>query len=214
MPAFIDRTGHRYGRLTVVRRAENSKHRHTRWECLCDCGTTTVVDSPSLATGNSTSCGCLFTEQLLERNTKHGRAGSPSEGSTYSVWMSMRGRCNNHRHVSYPYYGGRGIKVCPRWDCFEAFLEDMGERPEGMSIERLDVNGDYCPENCVWIPLIEQNKNTRRNVQVTYKGRAMIALDFAREIGRKPGLVYRWLKQGLTPEQIAAKPKPRPKELT
>lgn len=198
MPAFIDRTGHRYGRLTVLRRAENDKHGNTRWECLCDCGTFTVVNSSAFWAGRTRSCGCRFNK----RSTTHGLHGT----RTYKVWGAMKDRCSNPNNKAYRHYGGRGIKVCERWMKFENFLADMGEVPEGMSIERVDVNGDYCPDNCVWLPLAKQNKNTRTNVRVTYKGREMIALDFAREIGRNRNLIYCWLKQGLTPEQIAAKP--------
>lgn len=109
--------------------------------------------------------------------------------------------------ISDALHGGRGITVCERWMKFENFLADMGEVPEGMSIERLDVNGNYCPENCVWLPNSEQRKNVRNNVHVTYEGEKMIAADFARRIGRAPQRVYEWLKQGLTPEQMADKRK-------
>lgn len=207
----IDRTGRKYGRLTAVRRAENDKHGNSQWECLCDCGAVAIVSSPSLATGNTKSCGCLSKElagiRARERSTTHGLSNT----RTYKVWAGMRKRCRNPNDIAYYYYGGRGIKVCERWMKFENFLADMGEVPEGMSIERLDVNGDYCPENCVWLPNSEQRKNVRNNVHVVYEGEKMILSDFARKIGRRPSRISTWLKKGFTPEQMLTKPKRKPK---
>lgn len=208
----IDRTGRKYGRLTAVRRVENDKHGNAQWECLCNCGAVVIVDSCRLATGNTNSCGCLSRElssaRLTERSTTHGLSNT----RTYKVWAGMRKRCRNPNDIAYCYYGGRGIKVCERWMKFENFLADMGEVPEGMSIERLDVNGDYCPENCVWLPNSEQRKNVRNNVHVVYEGEKMILADFARKIGRHPSRVSGWLKKGFTPEQMLTKRRRKPKE--
>ena len=209
MTAFIDRTGQKYGRLTVLRRSENTKHGHTQWECLCDCGNTKVVATPLLAAGYTASCGCLRVEVATERSTTHGKAGgrSATRSRTYQAWSSMRKRCSNPNSAYYHCYGGRGIKVCERWQKFENFLEDMGECPDDMSIERINVNADYCPENCKWATNFEQSRNTRRNVRVIYQGREMAAVDFARALGRRPSTVYYWFREGFTTEQIIEKAK-------
>jgi hypothetical protein len=150
----IDMTGKKCGRLTVIEGA-GSKRGQLRWRCKCDCGNETVAFGYDLRTGHKASCGCLYAER--KPRLTHGMTGKP----TYNSWCSMRARCNNPRNQDYAGYGGRGITVCDRWNDFEAFLADMGEMPEGYSIERKDVNGNYEPSNCKWIPMAEQALNRR-----------------------------------------------------
>lgn len=153
MSFFQDITGQRFGRLIVLslyRRGSSGVH--SRWLCLCDCGQTRVASGSSLKRGRTTSCGC--------GRITHGSWGSP----TYRSWHMMLQRCTNPRNTHYAYYGGRGITVCERWLKFENFLADMGERPLGTSIDRIDVDGNYEPGNCRWATPKQQMNNRRRSV--------------------------------------------------
>jgi len=176
---IIDLTGQRFGRLVVVSRAENSKAGHPRWNCVCDCGGTTIADGQNLRNGHTRSCGCLIKEGAVESFRTHGMHETP----TYGIWSCMKQRCTNPKHPSYKDYGGRGIKVCERWSEFENFYEDMGEEPRGLSLERKNNNGNYCPENCIYATQKEQTRNTRRTVLIEYQGKTQCMKDWAKELG-------------------------------
>lgn len=162
MSAPIDMTGQVLGRLTVVRRAGSTKDGKARWDCVCVCGRTLAVEGKSLRTGNTRSCGCLKAEGNAFR---HGKCHTPE----WVVWCSMRQRCSDPKTKSYVDYGGRGIRVCRRWSEFLSFFEDMGKRPAGCSIDRIDTNGNYTPKNCRWATRKQQNRNTRRNRFLVYR---------------------------------------------
>ena len=150
MGKIKDKVGDVYERLTVVSKSHIDKNKKTIWNCLCICGNTCKVSGSNLVTGHTLSCGCLQKERTIEGSTTHGGRYRPE----YSVWCNIKARCYNKECEKFPNYGGRDIKVCDRWlNSFENFLEDMGERPKGVgySIERRDVNGDYYPDNCLWI---------------------------------------------------------------
>lgn len=130
-----------------------------RWECVCDCGNVVFVNGAHFRNGSSKSCGC--TRKRNFNSITHGQTrGGPTP--TYNSWRGMIDRCTNPNNSDYKYYGSQGVLVCPRWrDSFEAFREDMGDRPEGLTLDRIDPNGNYCPENCRWTTISEQNKNKR-----------------------------------------------------
>ena len=154
MPNFIDITGQRFGRLIALKQAGLSKSRSVLWLCRCDCGVTVIVSSGNLRGGNSRSCGCRKGGVIH----RHSRVGS----RTYHSWSAMLQRCNNPNNVGYKNYGGRGITVCQPWQTFANFLADMGERPPGRTLDRIDNDRGYSPDNCRWATYSEQTTNQRR----------------------------------------------------
>lgn len=158
-----DLTWKKFERLLVIKAesASNSK-RNIVWKCLCDCGKETNATGSELRGLHKRSCGCLHSDVLAQMSTKHGHAKAKNLSPTYVSWASMQTRCTNENSRNFKHYGGRGISVCDRWKSFENFLADMGERPDGMSIDRIDVDGNYEPSNCKWSNQSEQVKNQRR----------------------------------------------------
>lgn len=165
---FNDLTGSVFGRLTVIEQAPKVNGR-TAFKCACTCGNTVAVMARSLLSGNTRSCGCLHSEQLKERFTKHGERWT----RLYHIWLAMRARCRNSQNTAYKHYGARGISVCAEWDrsysCFRSWALSHGY-DDSLSIDRIDVDGNYCPENCRWVDWDTQCYNKTNTRYLTYKG--------------------------------------------
>ncbi len=192
--------GQRFGRLVVIGRAPNRPGvSNAIWLCRCDCGNESEVRSAALKNESIRSCGCLGRDHdAIARKTKHGMTSSRE----YRRWAGIKQRCNNPNDLGYKNYGGRGIRMCDRWnDSFENFLEDMGEAPPGMSIDRIDNDGDYDPSNCQWATPATQHRNRRNNHRMTARGKTMILWDWHKETGANRSTVLSRLRRGWTDEE-------------
>lgn len=158
-------TNQRFGRLFVTKKIGLDKRSNVLWECKCDCGKVIQTTSPNLVSGKSKSCGCLGAENRLKSVTKHGATKNKSRTNEYSIWNGMKNRCLNPKNNGYKNYGGRGIKICDRWNDFANFLADIGPRPgKEYSLDRIDSNGNYEPSNCRWATRKEQAATKRLKV--------------------------------------------------
>lgn len=188
MSKKLNLTGQRFGRLLALEIGEGHvwrDRRITNWKCVCDCGITKVVRTGCLISGNTKSCGCLSLES--KKTVRHGL----SHSRTYKSWSGMWTRCRGKKH-----YADRGITVCERWKLFENFLADMGERPPNLSIERIDNNGNYCPENCKWATQKEQTFNRRVTLLATINGITKPAIEWADGCGVNRKAFYYRLSRG------------------
>jgi hypothetical protein len=207
MPAFQDLTGQRFGRLVAISYAGTSK-----WLCKCDCGREIATKAQSLKDGVTRSCGCLRIEMFKTSVRTHGR----SHDSVYRTWRAMINRCENKNLEGYYLYGGKGVRVCERWrNSFEAFLEDMGEKPSpAHSIDRIDGSLDYSPDNCRWATKREQADNTSRNTHLTFQGETLNVTQWARKLGINPITLFWRLANGWSVEEILKTPARRNTPLT
>lgn len=184
MSRKLDLKGQRFGKLKVIKLTKNKKGVSV-WECLCNCGKTTFVVYNKLHTGHTKSCGCLAQEMGVCVRT-HNCSNRNKRTFEYWIWASMLKRCKSKTDKSFKNYGGRGIKVCERWHKFENFLEDMGEKPTPKhSIDRIDNNGNYCPENCRWATQKEQARNKRNNYLITFRGKTKCLQQWAEDYNIK-----------------------------
>lgn len=172
--------GLKFGRWTVIESSEvRTAARGKMWICRCECGSIKLISSLSLKNGMSKSCGCLKSDLAKRQNLIHGHETKKGKSRTYTTWDNMTQRCTNPNRPEYKYYGGRGITICTEWKDFATFYADMGERPNGMSLDRIDTNGNYEPNNCKWSTRAEQMLNRRPYSQRSDKGtkRTKIAIE-------------------------------------
>lgn len=167
----------------------NNKNGKTHWICSCSCGHIDNVCSASLINGLSTKCVLCYQKSM----PIHGYTCKDDRHPLYNLWVTMLSRCENPNHIGFHLYGGRGIKVCERWHNLELFHKDMGERPEGFSIERINVNGDYTPENCKWASNKEQGRNRRNNRILEYQGEKKSLAEWAELLEVKYHTLHKYL---------------------
>lgn len=179
-PKFEDISGQKFGRLTAIKCLGTNEAKQTLWECQCECGNTIVAHKQNLKNGHTKSCGCYNKDIASERAKTHGE----SRSRIYIIWHDMLLRCYSTKHASYNLYGGRGITVCAEWkDSYETFRDWAYNNgySESLSIDRKDVNGNYCPENCRWSDGYVQANNTRRNRMFTINGRTDTLANWCRK---------------------------------
>ena len=189
-----DHSGERFGRLTAQYWYKSEKDGRIYWHCICDCGNERDIRSDSLTSGNTTSCGCLHREISSRVCGDNFRKDGLSSDRLYGIWSAMKSRCYNPSENGYSYYGGRGISVCTEWiHDFKAFYDWSlaNGYSEGLSIDRIDVDGDYCPENCRWADSKTQSRNRTDNVKLTIFGITMVQEDWAKLVGISSGRIHR-----------------------
>lgn len=194
---YINKIGKRFDRWVVLERLNKKTKGYYWFKCQCDCGTIKSVFGGSLRDGGTQSCGCL----RLERSTTHGM----TKTGTFKSWDSMLQRCTNPKAPDYPRYGGKGIKVEDEWLNFENFYKDMGERPEGTSLDRYPNNkGNYGPGNCRWATQKQQSKNKSVTRYLTYKGKTKLILDWSIEKQIPYDLLLRRVNRGAREDELFA----------
>lgn len=200
---FKDLTGKVFGYLTVLERGENSNGGSARWKCRCICGRETLVVSAALNSGKTISCGCMGLKHATEAKLKHGDALCRQRNRLYEIWAAVKRRCYNPHCDAYPYYGGKGIKVCPEWMEYESFKEwaMTNGYADNLSIDRIDSNGDYEPSNCQWIPMSENISRAKR-YPLSMQQKAFAMLDsgenqaaVAEALGISRFTLNRWRKE-------------------
>jgi hypothetical protein len=195
-------SGEKYGRLTAVRKTAEKYFNAYKWEFLCDCGKTVLL-AASHVMGTQRSCGCSKLESKPSLSHGHSATIDGPKTPTYASWSQMKSRCNGNDPKTAHHYKGRGIKVCDRWaNSFENFLADMGERPEGTSLDRWpDMNGNYEPGNCRWATQAQQLANTRRTIFVEYNGARTCLKHACINAGISYDLVRGRIRRGVSPQE-------------
>ena len=217
MSRLIDLSGKTFGRLTVVKQLPTvytARGSRTRWLCKCSCGNELEVDAYSLRSGHTQSCGCLQSEIAAKRIAERTKTHGQSKSKLFKIWMSMRNRCSYPNTRYYKDYGGRGIRVCDEWEnSFESFRKwalQTGydeNAPKGQyTIERINVDGNYCPENCKWATTKEQANNKRNTLYLTFNGITQSAAMWADEYGLKHTTLYERLRKGWSIEDAITRP--------
>lgn len=195
--------GRRFGHLVVLRRTDTKVDGSYLREVQCDCGKIFLDRMAHIQNGKNPSCGCIRKQKLIARNTSHGL----SHLREYKLWKDMKGRCYRKNNKRYADYGGRGIQVCQEWrDDFMAFYRDMGECPDGLSLDRIDNDGDYCSENCRWATDLEQANNKRNNIILEFEGKALTITQWANELGIKRDTLAARYKIGWSVERMLTTP--------
>lgn len=202
--SHVEFIGKRFGRLTVIGYAGRNEHGAILLKCECDCGNVKVIRKNNLARGSTKSCGCYKREVLKVCNKTHGHKPIAGASPLYRIHQNMKTRCTNPNSYNYKWYGAKGIAVCDEWKQFSDFEKwaMSTNYVEGLSLERKDVEKNYCPDNCTWIPLEHQNKNKRSNIKQTIHGKEMNLADVARNYGFVYGTIQNRYRRGLRNEQL------------
>jgi hypothetical protein len=199
----IDLTGHVFGRLTVVSFSHKDKSGHSCWHCKCECGKEIIVSFGQLKQGITRSCGCLRREMASINNSKHGDSHGGKQSRLYRIWMGMRSRCNNPHSKDFYLYGKRGIAVCESWDAYENFRDwalSKGYNNK-LSIDRVDSNLGYSPDNCRWVNNLIQANNKRNNLLITAFGETRTISDWGRVLGIRATTIRLRFHKGYSPEE-------------
>ena len=195
MGNFKDKTGMRFGKLTVIEYAGSNAKQHSLWLCKCECGKTTIVRGGNLTSGNTTSCGCKDHHLAKTR--------------IYDIWHGMKSRCYRKNHVHYKNYGGRGISVCDEWkNDFMSFYDWAIKNgyDDSLTIDRINNDGNYCPENCRWVTQQEQMNNTRFNRNITFNGETHTLTEWSRICGISISSLYYRIRSGWELEKVFGTP--------
>lgn len=194
--------GKKFSKLYVLSPAQKP----ATWVCLCDCGKLCEKSQTNLRRGDAKSCGCLRLEYNQNRRRFHGKPfGRHSHKTEYTIWACAKSRCINPKDTNYKNYGARGIKMCPAWsESFEQFIKDMGRRPQGLTLDRIDFNKGYSKENCRWATQKEQQNNKRTNTIMTYKGKRLNLKQWSELTGIRYDTVVNRYTKGLEPEKVLA----------
>jgi hypothetical protein len=209
MSKLIDLTGLRFGRLVVARRGTNSNNGHPRWDCVCDCGGRTTATLTNLKKGRTQSCGCLQRERTGAAAKISSATHRMTKTAEHRSWSAMRSRCLNPNATGYERWGGRGITITKRWDKFENFLADMGPRPSpSHTLDRIDKDGNYEPDNCRWATKLEQANNRRDNEMIVINGTSVTLRNALRDAGSVISIdqARRRIRKGWPPEAAVSTP--------
>ena len=209
MGKFVDITGNKYNRLLVFERIGTDKNGNATYLCLCDCGNWTEANANELKNNHKKSCGCLHNEINSEfgKRKSHFIHGE-SKTNLHKIWQGMIQRCHNPKNPAYSYYGGRGIFVCPEWHDYTIFSKWAHDNcyVDGLSIERIDNDLEYSPDNCKWIPRSEQSKNRRSVLKYEYNGATKTLREWGEEVGIKPKILWSRIHSGWTIERALTQP--------
>lgn len=205
---YIDITNKRFGRLVAIKPCEKTKH-GWKWLCKCDCGNSSIVLKHLLTSGHTTSCGCYHKERTRQAHYKNGE----SHTRLYKVWLGMKGRCENPKDKSYIDYGNRGISVCEEWQDYMVFKSwayangyDENAKPGDCTIDRIDNNGNYEPDNCKFSNVKEQANNRRSSRMITFRGETLSIAGWAEKTGLRHGLILNRINNGWSVEKALTTP--------
>lgn len=205
MSKQIDIAGKRYGLLVPLYRVENDKYGRSAWMCKCDCGTKKVISANDMRSGKTRSCGCLEKYNRSIFGTRSKRTHQMKNTRIYHIWQGAKNRVFNQNDKHWPDYGGRGITMCKEWatsfECFRDWAFANGYS-ENLTIDRIDVNGDYCPENCRWVTKADQQRNKRNNRYYTYNGKTQLIPAWAKEFGVTDSTIRSRIRRGEKPEKV------------
>lgn len=199
-------SGQRFGKLVAISSYYDSTRKITLWECKCDCGNTCFVRANRLVHGRTRSCGCLRKDSNIKNKTTHGKTNT----RIYNAWHSMKARCYNPTNHNYSHYGDRGISVCDEWkNSFEPFYEwaISNGYQDGLSLDRIDNDGNYCPNNCRWVTTKVQNNNRSVSINISYNGKTQNLSDWCKELNLPYSRIYQRLsKYEFTFEEAITEP--------